>query len=139
MVFRRSAQHLSARLAMPVVAHECLSPVLVELALDLIPKMLCPYCVQAAQSPWGFNVTDHTNHNKRGGFDDGDCLHSIQCKLIARSACASLPSQHHNVFTQACEGGKTAVLDAEIQLFESLTAEYVFACSLKASLVLQGS
>jgi len=52
-------------------------PVLVEATLDFIRKMASPNSGKSAKTSWGFDVTNHTNSNKRRSFKDSNGLNSF--------------------------------------------------------------
>merc|ERR1711935_492960 len=49
-----------------------LRPVLVESSFGFLSNMFCPNSFQGTQSPWGFNVSDHSDAHDGRSLDDGD-------------------------------------------------------------------
>jgi len=52
-------------------------PVLVEATLDFVRKVASPNSGKSAKTSWGFNITNHTNSNKRRSFKDSNGLNSF--------------------------------------------------------------
>ncbi len=68
------------------------SPVLVELPLDLVAKMLCPHSVERSKASGGRDIANNAHHNHGGCLNDGHSLQPSSADQRTRSRSVELQS-----------------------------------------------